>query len=149
MLKNSHRFHHHTYSCAIWIEDREHCRCFVRWLAGMIIQPVTEHIVLVLGPTSGATETAWLSDTRPYRQLWALHHHTPLRRTRSVFEKCQFRRTRAHIGTLGYFTHFRPDNSRRLGLLASLPRAHHAHGTSLCIVSTHEMRLGSPVRCVQ
>ena len=31
----------------------------------MVMQPATNHITLVLGATSGATVTAWLSDTRP------------------------------------------------------------------------------------
>ena len=60
----------------------EHCPCFVRWFIGMAMQPATNHITLVLGATSGATVTAWLSDMRPYGQraceIWALFRSNPV-----------------------------------------------------------------------
>ena len=58
LLPESHRLHHHTATADTRLE---HCRCFVRWLIGIAMQPATTHIILVSDTTSGAMETTWAS----------------------------------------------------------------------------------------
>ena len=58
LLRESHRLHYHTPTAVTQIE---HCRCFVRWLIGIAMQPATSHIILVSDTTSGAMETTWVS----------------------------------------------------------------------------------------
>ena len=76
---DSFRLHHHA---ATAVSRIEHGRCSAKGFNLITMQPATDHIVLVLVTTPGATETAWRSDTRPYghraHEMWALCRPPPL-----------------------------------------------------------------------
>ena len=74
------RLWHHLmrYGC----HRTEHRGGLANWFLGISVQPATNHTLLMLHASSGATGNTWLSDREPYRQLayemWALFHVNPV-----------------------------------------------------------------------